>query len=54
MEGPNPKDRDGAVGRNSQNKPVFFSGDGAQLEGKIVNVQIDYVHAYTLFGHMVA
>ena len=54
MEGPNPKNRTyEAVGRNSQNKPVFFPGDGLQLKGKLVDVHIDYVHAYTLFGHMV-
>ncbi|CAL5229412.1 g12733 [Coccomyxa viridis] len=52
VEGPNPKKSDEAVGRNSQNKLVFFPGNGLQLKGKLVDVQIDYVHAYTLFGHM--
>ncbi len=52
VEGPNPKKSDEAVGRNSQNKLVFFPGDGLQLKGKLLDVQIDYVHAYTLFGHM--
>ena len=54
VEGPNPKKSDGAVGRNSQNKPVFFAGDGLQLKGKLVDVQIDHVHAYTLYGHMLS
>lgn len=54
VEGPNPKKSNEAVGRNSQNKLVFFPGNGLQLKGALVDVCIDYVHAYTLFGHLAA
>ncbi len=54
MEGPNPRKSGEAVGRNRQNKLVFFPGDGNSMKGQLVNVHVDMVHAYTLFGHQVA
>ena len=54
VEGPNPKNSGEAMGRNRQNKLTFFPGDGVGLKGQIVRVQVDRVHAYTLFGNRVA
>ena len=54
VEGPNPRKSGEAVGRNRQNKLVFFPGDGNSMKGQLVNVHVDMVHAYTLFGHQVA
>jgi tRNA-2-methylthio-N6-dimethylallyladenosine synthase len=54
VEGPNPKNSSDAVGRNRQNKLVFFPGDGERLKGQVVTVHVDRVHAYTLFGKQVA
>lgn len=54
MEGPNPKESGQAMGRNRQNKPIFFPGDGAKMKGQVVTVHVDRVHAYTLFGRQLA
>ena len=58
MEGPNPKGDAGAggtaFGRSRHNKLVFFDGDGEELRGKLVTVHIDRVHAYSLYGTLVA
>ena len=50
VEGPNPKQEGQAVGRTRHNKKCFFDGDGSTLKGETVQVHIDRVHAYTLFG----
>ena len=39
-----------AVGRTRHNKLCYFPGDGAALKGRMVDVHIDRVHAYTLYG----
>lgn len=54
VEGPNPKNAAEAMGRISHNKLCFFPGSGEALKGKLVNVHIDQVRAYTLSGHMTA
>ncbi|KAK9841311.1 hypothetical protein WJX74_003675 [Apatococcus lobatus] len=53
VEGVNPKDASQAMGRSRHNKLVFFPGDGQQLKGRLVQVAIDEVRAYTLTGHLV-
>ena len=39
-----------AVGRTRHNKLCYFPGDGAALKGRLVDVHVDRVHAYTLYG----
>ena len=41
-----------AVGRTRHNKLLYFPGDGPKLKGKLVDVHVDRVHAYTLYGKM--
>ena len=41
-----------AMGRTRHNKLVYFPGSGAQLKGQLVQVAIDRVHAYTLYGSL--
>jgi tRNA-2-methylthio-N6-dimethylallyladenosine synthase len=53
VEGPNPRDSTQAMGRTPHNKVTFFPGDGNALRGKLVNVHVCEVRAYTLFGRMV-
>ena len=54
VEGPNPKGDAGtggtAFGRSRHNKLVFFDGDGEALKGGLVMVNVDRVHAYSLYG----
>ncbi|KAI3438421.1 hypothetical protein D9Q98_000852 [Chlorella vulgaris] len=52
VEGPNPRDPAQAVGRTRHNKLVYFPGDGHQLKAQLVDVHVDRVHAYTLYGRM--
>lgn len=42
-----------AVGRTRHNKLCYFPGDGAKLKGQLVNVNVDRVHAYTLYGKQI-
>lgn len=37
-------------GRIRQGRPVLFPGDGIALKGKLVDVTIDEVKSYILFG----
>jgi tRNA-2-methylthio-N6-dimethylallyladenosine synthase len=53
VEGPNPRDPGQAVGRTRHNKLTFFDGDGAALKGRLVQVEITEVRAYTLVGRLV-
>jgi tRNA-2-methylthio-N6-dimethylallyladenosine synthase len=53
VEGPNPKAAGQAYGRSRHNKLVFFDGDGEKLQGELVHVHVDRVHAFSLFGDMV-
>ena len=57
VEGPNPKGDAGvggtAYGRSRHNKLVFFDGDGEALRAKLVMVNINRVHAYSLYGNLV-
>ena len=41
-----------AVGRTRHNKLLYFAGDGEALRGQLVDVRVDRVHAYTLYGSM--
>ncbi len=52
MEGPNPRDENQCFGRTSHNKVTFFDGDATALKGKIVDVEIETVRAYTLLGSL--
>ncbi|EFN57360.1 hypothetical protein CHLNCDRAFT_30275 [Chlorella variabilis] len=52
VEGPNPRDPAQAVGRTRHNKLLYFAGDGEALRGQLVDVRVDRVHAYTLYGSM--
>lgn len=42
-----------AVGRTRHNKLCYFLGDGVKLKGQLVNVHVDRVHAYTLYGRLI-
>lgn len=42
-----------AVGRTRHNKLCYFPGDGVKLKGQLVQVHIDRIHAYTLFGRQI-
>jgi tRNA-2-methylthio-N6-dimethylallyladenosine synthase len=53
VEGVNPRNPNQAFGRLRHNKLVYFDGDGVELRGKLVNVEIDQCNAYSLFGDMV-
>lgn len=53
VEGPNERDPGQAMGRTRHNKLTFFPGNGVELRGKVVNVEIETVRAYTLYGRMV-
>lgn len=54
VEGPDPKGTPGrAYGRTTHNKVVHFDGDGGALAGRLVDVRIDEVRAYSLFGAIV-
>lgn len=50
VEGPNPRAEGQAMGRTRHNKVIFFAGDGAQLKGQLVQVEVQQVRAYTLVG----
>ena len=54
VEGPNPKDAAQLMGRSEHNKLVFCDGDGFAMKGSLVNVKIDTVHAFSLFGQLAA
>ena len=54
VEGINPKKAQMAMGRIRQNKLCYFPGDGVALKGKLVQVQVTEVRAYTLMGEMVS
>lgn len=41
-----------AVGRTRHNKLCYFHGDGVAMKGQLVDVHVDRVHAYTLYGSM--
>ena len=53
VEGVNPRNPAEAMGRSSHNKLCFFPGNGAQLKGSLVNVHIEEVRAYSLFGKII-
>ena len=53
MEGANPKNSAEAMGRTRHNKLCFFPGDGAALQGQLVDVHIDTIRAHTLSGHLI-
>ncbi len=52
VEGPNPKNPAQLMGRSEHNKLVFCDGDGFAMKGSLVNVKIDTVHAFSLFGQL--
>eukprot|EP00891_Asterochloris_glomerata_P008629 jgi/Astpho2/8629/e_gw1.00126.74.1_t len=52
VEGPNPKDPAQLMGRSEHNKLVFCDGNGFAMKGSLVNVKIDTVHAFSLFGQL--
>lgn len=52
VEGPNSRNPDQAMGRTRHNKIMFFNGDGHELKGKRVMVNVEDVKAYTLYGSM--
>ena len=53
VEGINPKNRQQAYGRIRHNRLVYFDGDGAELKGRLVMVEVSECNAYSLFGKMV-
>ena len=53
VEGANPKNSAEAMGRTRHNKLCFFPGDGAALQGQLVDVHVDTVRAHTLSGHLI-
>lgn len=53
VEGPNPRDPAQAMGRTRHNKLCFFPGNGPELKGTVVNVQVEAIRAYTLSGSIV-
>ncbi|WP_081606219.1 tRNA (N6-isopentenyl adenosine(37)-C2)-methylthiotransferase MiaB [Richelia intracellularis] len=50
VEYQNPKDKTQVVGRNRGNRLTFFTGDISELKGKLVNVRITEVRAFSLTG----
>ena len=50
VEYQNPKDKTQVVGRNRGNRLTFFTGDISKLKGKLVNVRITEVRAFSLTG----
>jgi hypothetical protein len=42
------------VGRTPHNKLCYFAGDGLALKGTLVQVMVDRVHVYTLYGTMLS
>lgn len=50
VEERNIKQPDQVMGRNRQNRPVFFPGDIEELRGKLVPVRITEVRPYSLTG----
>jgi tRNA-2-methylthio-N6-dimethylallyladenosine synthase len=50
VEERNAKDTTQVMGRNRQNRPVFFEGDIAVLRGKLVPVKITEARPWSLTG----
>ena len=50
VEQTNPKDSTQVMGRNRQNRPVFFAGNIDELRGQLVNVKITETRPWSLTG----
>ncbi|NET53508.1 MAG: MiaB/RimO family radical SAM methylthiotransferase, partial [Merismopedia sp. SIO2A8] len=50
VEDQNPKDSSQVMGRTRSNRLTFFKGDIAALKGKLINVKITEVRAFSLTG----
>ena len=53
MEAQNLKDSTQVMGRTRGNRLTFFKGDIAELAGKMVQVKITDIRAFSLTGEMV-
>jgi tRNA-2-methylthio-N6-dimethylallyladenosine synthase len=53
VEDQNPKDKTQVMGRTDGNRLTFFKGDISELKGKLVQVQITEVRAFSLTGEIV-
>jgi len=53
VEDQNPKDPTQVMGRTRGNRLTFFTGDIKQLKGKLVNVKITEVRAFSLTGERI-
>jgi tRNA-2-methylthio-N6-dimethylallyladenosine synthase len=53
VEDQNPKDNTQVMGRTDGNRLTFFKGDISELKGKLVQVQITEVRAFSLTGEIV-
>jgi tRNA-2-methylthio-N6-dimethylallyladenosine synthase len=54
VEDQNPKDPSQVMGRTRGNRLTFFSGDIAELKGKVVPVKITTIRAFSLTGEQIA